>query len=151
MQIRSVSDNLKDLNQKSGIVENKKDTFYLVSDKKKVAVLIKLLDDTTNYWASRRTSYIDRYLNIGDSVLLYTRKQSDWNAVSDESSAWFSQEPNEIFHLVAVSDHSAIIDFKENQRNLLKLIWIFPLSALLLFGWFLYRWLGLKSMFIMDW
>lgn len=153
MQIISASDKIKDLNLKAGIVEEKYDTFYIVSNKRKDVVLIKLSDDSTTYWASRKTYYIDHYLNIGDSVLLYTKKQSskNLNAVIDESSIWFTQEPNEIFHLVEVSGNYAIIDFKENQHNLLKMIWVFPLCALLFLGWFLYRRLGLKSIFISGW
>jgi hypothetical protein len=150
MQLISASDKIKDLTCKVGMVEKKVDTSYIVNEEKKEAVLIKLLDDTTIYWASRKTHYIDNHLSIGDSVLLYTRKRKDWNAVIDESMMWFTQKPNEIFHLVEVKDNNVIIDFKENQHNLLKMIWIFPLFALLLFGWFVYRWKGLKCIFILE-
>jgi hypothetical protein len=137
----------------TGVVETKTIDSTEIRDKMQVPTLfLKLSGDPTIYRASRYVDLIDRSLHTGDSVELYTKEVTSkiGNSVVDETGGrlWTTNNPNEIFHLVAIRENSTLIDSRANQHDLKTTVWIFPLCSLLFMGWFFYRRSGLKSIFI---
>ena len=151
-QFFSSMDKLDVLILKKGMLVTKYDTsFTLTDDKTKPAVILTLAGDTTRYWATRRSWYIDRNLNPGDSILIYIDKpNAGGRTITDDTAIWFSHQPTEIYHLVTLDNNYPVIDFTENQRSLKATWWAFPLASLLFFGWWLYRRSGIKNPLVIE-
>ncbi|MBI1779779.1 MAG: hypothetical protein HYR66_00110 [Sphingobacteriales bacterium] len=153
-ELRQAFYDFEKLQVHTGVIQSKAVIDTIEDDKKRTIIYLKLIDDNNEYLSSKYAEHLNENLNIGDSVKLYTNTSSSFfgNFVSNESATeiWTTNNPNEVYHIVRISDNSILLDFSSHKKSLKKMLWIFPLASICFFGWFIYRRSGRKSSLVIE-
>ena len=113
--------------------------------KKNYTVLfLKLLNNNSEFSVRFFNPYFDNSLEIGDSILLYTRKQGgNFNRImianQDGSEISSAAGANEVLHLIKLNNQEILLDYSKQQKLLKNEWWVFLLCAFPFLGWFFWR------------
>jgi hypothetical protein len=136
-----------------GVVSNKVISIDTVMNRPK-DILLLTLNNSTTYKLSKYVNFANDYLNIGDSIKIFTKPLSiigvNFLISEDGGGLWMTENVNEVYEIFSIPKNEIIVDFSEHKQKIKKLI-PFPIvvSIALLF-WFIYRVKRWKSPLISE-